>query len=97
MLLPFTCFDDEITVRSIGTSPGFAAPELMGTATVSVASPGGKVTDSLTGVNCVSGAAADVAPSVAEKWTVRLPFESLRPDRVLRTSVTLSALDCWLM
>ena len=44
--------EDEVRESWIGTSPGFGAPELIGTTTVSVVAPAGNVTGSLTGVNC---------------------------------------------
>ncbi len=90
------CPEVELTPSRTGTVPGFGAPELIGTATVSIVTPAGNLINSLTGVNCV-GTTVSVSlppcvsePSAAQKSIVNGRRLRLCPDGDDRTSVTVS-------
>ena len=78
-------------------------PSRSGTATVSVVTPAGKVTDSLTGVNCVGTTESTSfppfvrEPSAAQKSIVSGRRLALLPVGAGRVRVTVSCSACWLM
>ena len=104
VLLSIDLAPADVTVSATGTSPGFGAPELIGTTTVIDRLAGRKSDGLIDGrelVNrsCRSGLALPGSdPSAAEKSTVSGPAtDACMPDAGVRTSVTSSVLACWLM
>src|SRR5262249_886373 len=77
----------------MGTEPGLVAPGLTGTWTVSLVTPAGKVTGSLTGVKESTGASGMPAEMASVKLAVSGEPAELALSRAI---VTSKAPACWL-